>query len=223
LGLLRLALAIFLKLGETHRAGRTLVKMSSVHSLTGEPEQAISVLHRALKLIDPIREPRLMLVARHNLIDDLIETGQFMEAQKLFVQSRALYKRFPQPWLQSPSLWLEGKLLRGLGQVDQAETLLLAARDGFLRANAAFDTALVSFDLASLYAEQGRMEELGRVAEEMLPVFSSRQIHKEALAALDYWRQAMEAKQACSALIAGVASFLKQARHNLDLRFQKPE
>jgi hypothetical protein len=43
------------------------------------------------------------------------------------------------------------------------------------------------------------------------------------MAALDYWRQALEAKQVCSALIAGVASFLKQARHNLDLQFQKPE
>jgi hypothetical protein len=67
------------------------------------------------------------------------------------------------------------------------------------------------------------MDELGRVAEEMVPIFSSQQIHKEALAALDYWRQALEAKQACSAVITGIASFLKQARHNLELRFQKPE
>jgi tetratricopeptide (TPR) repeat protein len=220
---LRLAMAIFQKLGETHRAGRTLVKMSSVHSLTGEPEQAIFVLYRALKLIDPSREPRLMVVARHNLIDNLIETGQLMEAQRLFVQTRTLLKRFPQPWLHNPQLWLEGKLLRGLGQLEEAEVSLLAARDGFLRTDAAFDTALVSFDLASLYAEQGRMDELGRIAEEMMPIFSSRQIHKEAMAALDYWRQALEAKQACSALIAGVASFLKKVRHNPELRFQAPE
>jgi tetratricopeptide (TPR) repeat protein len=223
LGVLRLSLSIFRKLGETHRAGRALVNMSTIYALTGEPEQAISMLYQALELIDPAREPRLMLIARHNLIDDLIEAGQLMEGQKLLAQSRPLYKRFPQPWFQNHRLWIEGKLLRGLGQADQAEALLLAARNGFLGASAAFDTALVSFDISSLYAEQGRMEELGRVAEAMVPIFSSRQIHQEAMAALDYWRQALEAKQVCSALIAGVASFLKQARHNLDLKFQRPE
>ena len=223
LGLLRRSVAIFLELGEKHRAGRALVKMSTVHSLAGEPEQAIFLLYRALTLIDPAREPRLLLIARHNLIDDLIETGRFMEAHKMLVKARPLYKRFPQPWFQNPHKWVEGKIARGLGQIDRAETLLLAARDGFLLAGAAYDTALVSFDLASLYAEQGRMAELKRLAGEMVPVFSSRQIHGEVLAALDYWRQAVEAERASAALIAGIAAFLKKARHNLELRFQLSE
>jgi len=223
LGLLRRSVAIFLELGEKHRAGRVLVGMASVHAFAGESEQAIFLLYRALPLIDPAREPRLLLIARHNLIDDLIETGQFMEAQKMLVKARPLYKRFPQPWFQNPRKWVEGKIARGLGQTDRAETLLLAARDGFLLSGAAYDTALVSFDLASLYAEQGRIAELKYLAEDMIPVFSSRQIHREALAALDYWRQAVEAEQACATLIAGVASFLKKAQHNPDLRFQRPE
>ncbi|HEY0512500.1 MAG TPA: hypothetical protein VGH73_11380, partial [Thermoanaerobaculia bacterium] len=68
-----------------------------------------------------------------------------------------------------------------------------------------------------------RMAELKRVAEEMVPIFSSRQIHREALAALAYWRQAVEAEQACANLVAGIASFLKRARHDPELRFQRPE
>lgn len=223
LGLLRRSVAIFLELGEKHRAGRALVGMSTVHTLAGKPEQAIFLLYRALTLIDPAREPRLLLIARHNLIDDLIETGQFMEAQKMLVKARPLFQRFPQPWFQNPRKWIEGKIARGLGQVDRAETLLLAARDGFLLSGAAYDTALVSFDLASLYAEQGRIAELERLAEEMVPVFSSRQIHREALAALDYWRQAVESKGAGATVIAGIAIFLKKARHNPELRFQEPE
>lgn len=217
---LRRSLMIFLELGETHRAGRVLIKMSTVHTVAGAPEKAISLLHRALKLIDPNREPRLLLVASHNLINDLTETGQFMEAQKLLRKARPLYKRFDQPWSRNPRKWLEGQIARGLRQMDQAEALFIAARDGFLLADAAYDTALVSIDLASLYAEQGRMAELKRIAEEMVPIFSSRQIHREALAALDYWRQAVEAERACATLVAGVAAFLKKARHNPDLRFQ---
>ncbi len=223
LGLLRRSVAIFLELGERHQAGRALIQMSTVHSLAGEPEQAIFLLYRALTLIDSAREPRLLLIARHNLIDDLIETGRFMEAQKMLVKARPLYKRFPQPWFQNPRKWVEGKIARGLGQIDRAEALLLTARDGFLLVGADYDAALVSFDLASLYAEQGRTAELKRLAEEMVPSFSSQQIHREALAAFDYWRQAVEAEQAGTALIAGVVAFLKQARHNPELRFQRPE
>jgi tetratricopeptide (TPR) repeat protein len=222
LGLLRRSLAIFLDIGETHRAGRALVRMSSAHVYMGEPEMAISLLYRALDLIDPSREPRLLLVAWHNLINDLSETGQFMEAQKLLVRARPLYKKFAQSWSRNPHIWLEGQVVRGLGQQDRAEALFLEARDGFLLADAAYDTALVSLDLASLYVEQGRMAELRQLAEQMVPIFSSRQIHREALAALDYWRQAVTAERAGASLIARIGAFLVQARHNPELRFQTP-
>jgi tetratricopeptide (TPR) repeat protein len=223
LHLLRRASGIFLEIGERHRAGRVRVKMSTVHHFAGETEKAIPLLYEALELIDPAREPRLLLVAEHNLIDDLAEAGQFMEAQKMLIKARPLYQQFPHPWSQNPSKWVEGKIARGLGQRAQAEKLFLAARDGFLLASAAYDTALVSLDLASLYAEQGRMSDLKQVAGEMVPIFSSRQIHREALAALAYWRQAVEAERAGLKLVAGVASFLKRARYDPALRFEKPD
>jgi tetratricopeptide (TPR) repeat protein len=223
LGLFRRAVAIFLEVGETHRAGRALVKMSTVHYFANEPEQAIPLLYQALDLIDLTREPRLLLVASHNLIDNLAELGKYMEAQKLLVKARPLYKQFPQPWSRYPHRWVEGKIARGLGQIEQAEALLLSARDGFLAEGSAYDMALVSLDLASLYAEQGRHAEVRQIAEEMLPIFSSRQIHREALAALTFWRQAVQAEQHCLDLVQGVASFLKRVRHDPDLRFQVPE
>lgn len=197
--------------------------MSSVHHFAGEPGKAIPVLYKALDLIDSHREPRLQLVAWHNLIDDLAETGQFMEAQKLLVKTRPLYQQFPQPWSQHPRKWVEGKIARGLGQHETAEALFVKARNGFLAEDKAYDVALVSLDIASLYAEQGRFPELKRVAGEMVPIFSSRQIHREALAALSYWRQAVEAEKACLSLVTRVASFLKRARHNPELRFQEAE
>lgn len=220
---LRRAIGIFRELGERHRAGRSLLSMSTVHHFAGQPERAIPLLSQALDLIDPSREPRLLLVAWHNLIDDLAEAGRFMEAQKLIVKARPFYQQFHQPWSRNPRKWVEGKIARGLGQRDQAESLFVAARNGFLNEGAAYDVALVSLDLASLYAEQGRMAELKRVAEEMVPIFSSRQIHREALAALSFWRQAVEAEKACVDLVAGVSSFLKRARHDPALRFQQPE
>lgn len=222
LELLRRSVSLFLKIGDKHRAGRALVNMSLAYSMSGEPKEAISQLYRALPLIDSAREPRLELVAWHNLLDGLTETGQFMEAQKLLIRARPLYKKFA-PWLQHFREGIEGKIARGLGQMGQAEALFLAARNGFLIEDAIYEMALASMDLASVYAEQGRTAELKRLAEEMIPILSSHQIHREALAALDYWRQAVEAEQACAALAAGVATFLKKAQHNPELRFQRPE
>jgi tetratricopeptide (TPR) repeat protein len=218
--LLRRAAAIFRALGERHRAGRVLVSMSIVHYTSGEVEKCIPLLYEALELIDPAREPRLVVVTWHNLITYLAEMGQFMAAQRLFAKTRGLYRQFPEPWLESRRKWVEGSIVRGLGRDQQAEALFLEARDGFLTEGAAYDTALVSLDLASLYAEQGRITELKRIAAEMLPIFSSRQIHREALAALAFWRQAVEAEKACVNLAADVASFLKRARHDPELRFQ---
>jgi len=117
---------------------------------------------------------------------------------------------------------VEGKIARGLGQHQDAEVLLLKARDGFLAEDAAFDTALVSLELASLYAEQGRVTEVKRIAEEMMPIFSSRQIHREALTALAFWKQAVDAERAGAELVNGVAAFLKRSRHDPELRFQQP-
>jgi tetratricopeptide (TPR) repeat protein len=221
LRLLRRAVKLFQEAGEKHRAGRSLVKTATLHHFMVEPEKAISLLYQALDLIDAQREPRLLLVASHNLIDNLAETGRFMQAQKLLVKARPLYQQFPQPWSQNPRNWVEAKIARGLRQHETAESLLLKARDGFLSAGAPYDVAVVSLDLASLYAEQGRFSELKQISEEIVPIFSSRKIHREAMAALSFWRQAVEAETACLSLVTRVASFLKRARHNPELRFQE--
>jgi len=89
--------------------------------------------------------------------------------------------------------------------------------------DAVFDTALVSLELASLYAQQGRTAEVKRIAEEMMPVFSSRQIHREAVATLTFWKQSVDAERAGTELVNGVAAFLKRARHDPELRFQPPQ
>ena len=78
-------------------------------------------------------------------------------------------------------------------------------------------------ELAVLYAEQGRMADLKRLAAEMVPIFSSLHIHREALAALAYFRQAVETERASLALVNGVAAYLRRAEHNPSLRFQEPE
>lgn len=218
--LLRRAVSIFLQHGHRHRAGRSLVNLATVRNHSGNPEQAIPILQQASELIDPEQEPRLLLCARHNLIDYLAGSGRFLEAQGLYRETRPLYRDFPDAWAQNRRKWVRGKIARGLGQPRLAESLFLACRDGFIEEGIPYDTALVSLELATLYAEQGRTDDLKRLAREMLPIFSSLQIHREALAALTFLRQAIEAEQASLEVVTGVASYLRRARHDPGLAFQ---
>lgn len=223
LRLLRRAVTIFIEYGHYHKAGRTLVNMSTVHHFAGKLEEAIPLLHRALDLIDPEREPRLLLCAQHNLTDDLAACGRFLDAQEMYRQTRPLYRDFTDAWTQNRRKWVKGKIVRGLGQSHQAESLFRAARDGFVAEGIPYDTALVSLELATLYAEQGRTADLKRLAEEMLPIFSSLHIHREALAALAFLRQAVEAERASLEMVTRVASYLRRAQHDPSLRFEGME
>jgi tetratricopeptide (TPR) repeat protein len=220
LRLLQRAVDLFLSHGERHRAGRSLVNMATVHHHAGNLKEAISSLHQALPLIDPEREPRLLLCARHNLVDYTAGLDRFLEAQRLYREARPLYRSFNEPWVQNRRKWVQGKIAKGLGQIRRAETLFLAVRDGFITEGIPYDTALVSLELALLYAEQGRTEDLKRLAAEMVPIFASRHIHREALAALSFFRQAVEAETAGAELVAKVAAYLRRAEGDPGLPFE---
>ena len=225
MSLLKRSYTIFLAAGDRHRAGRALVSMEIIHNYAGSPEQGIPLLYEALDLIDPQQEPRLLLCIWHNLVSGLAEAGRSMEAHRLFLKARALYPRFPEAVTQNRRIWMAGKIAYGLGQEKEAETLYLTARQSFLSEDIPYEVALVSLDLAALYANQGRTEEMKRLAAEMMPVFSSLQIHREALAALTFWKQAVEAEtshERISKLVAGVAAFLKRSRYDPELRFVAP-
>jgi tetratricopeptide (TPR) repeat protein len=217
---LRRAVSIFSRHGHPHRAGRSLINMSTIHHCAGHLNDAIPLLYEALKMIDSDQEPRLELCARHNLIDDLAETGRFLEAQRLYRETRPLYRNFPDAVTQNRRRWVKGKISAGLGQTVQAERLLLAGRDGFIAESIPYDTALVSLELAALYAREGRTADLKRLAQEMLPIFSSLQIHREALAALTFLRKALDAERASLELVSRVARYLRRAKHDPELRFE---
>jgi tetratricopeptide (TPR) repeat protein len=220
--LLRRAVAIFLESDERHRAGRSLVNLSTVYHYAGDAERGIPILFQAVDLIDPEQEPRLLLCARHNLIDYLASSGRYLEAQGVYREARSLYRSFPDAWSQNRRKWVKGKISSGLGQGDLAESLFLSARDGFISEGIPYDTALISLELAALYARQGRMADLKRLATEMVPIFSSLHIHREALAALAYLKQAVETERVSLALVNGIAAYLRRAEHDPSLRFEEP-
>jgi tetratricopeptide (TPR) repeat protein len=220
--MLKRAITIFLRQGDQHRAGKSLFSLSVLHDTTGQPEQAIIVLQEALPLIDPGQDEHLLFGAWHNLIWYHTSVGRYIEAQGLYRKARAIYDKYEASGYLNRRLWVKGRIERGLGQRESAEVLLLAARKGFLEADSAYEAAVVSMELATLYAEQERTAELKQLATEILPIFASRHIHREALAAVMFLKQAVEAERLSIDAVVRVADFLRSAQADPNLKFEVP-
>jgi hypothetical protein len=82
------------------------------------------------------------------------------------------------------------------------------------------NAAAVSLDLAVLYVAQGRGAEVRRLAAEILPIFRSRELHREAIAALIALRQASRMETRSTRLLAEIRAHLDRARRDPKLRFE---
>ncbi len=218
--LLRRSIAAYRAAGETRNAGKAMITLAAVQEVAGRPEEAVTLLREAADDFDPKHDRRLLLCARHNLASNLVALDQHMEARRVFRTTLPLYLAFDDPWTQRRRLWLAGRIDLGLGQLDAAERHLERARQGFLEQEIVYDAALVSLDLAAVYARRRRAEDLRRLAREMLPVFNARGVHKEARRALAYFQQAAEVELVTTAMVQHLLAYLHRARHDPAMRFE---
>lgn len=215
------AIAIYREASDHHAEGRASIKKATILRDSGDVEPAVQTLERAASLVDPGREPRLLLLIQSNLALYLNEVGRSIEAKKLLPEARKLAVEVGGGLDRLRLLWVEGLVSRDLDQTGLAEAALRRAMAGFVEAGIGYDAALVALDLAGLHLELGRTSEARDLAAEMVPIFAARDIHREAVAALAIAQQAMDRGIADLAVIQEVAAFLRRARHNPALRFER--
>ena len=184
ISLLKRSISIWLSVGERSRVTRAVLVWESVCSAAGDFDEAFRLLSKALRLADSQLEPRLRLLIRHNLIDCLTETGRLREARALLARSRSLYRRLPEPGVYLRERWMEARILYGSGQPTRAIRLLARVRDEFAGRGDAYEAALVTLELAAFHARLGQTSLARRLAGEALPLFHSRGVQRETLAAL---------------------------------------
>ena len=217
--LLDRVIAIYRRLGQTSLLGHALSQKAMVVHETGDNRSSIALLRRALDLLDPNEEPRRFLAARHNLIWALLADDRPREAFALLFHTRPLYLKMGDRTSLVRLRWVEGQVAQALNRLDQAEAAYREVRQAFVELGDPYDAALVSLDLAALFAQQARAPEMRDLAREMLTFFDSRQIHREAMAALLVFCEAARIDRAGVGLVQEVAAFLKRARNAPDLRF----
>ncbi len=232
--LLDAALALYRELGDRHLVGRCLISMAKVLEESsvvpgegaagdggergesgdaGQLEQAVALLAEAEELIDRRRDPRLLLCARHNRVWLLATAGRGDEAAALLPEARALSRELGNPLDLVRLRWAEGRIDLGAGRSEAAEATLREVQQELFSRRMGYDAALASLDLALLYAQQGRTAELRRLSSEILPVFESREVHREAMAALLLFQHAAEEERLTVELVRHLAAYLARERH----------
>ncbi len=197
---------------DSHGLGMAILKKAKLLEETGDVTAAVELLRQGIEEIDPDAEPHLNLYARHNLVTCLSLAGRHAEASSLLPSVRESFSRLAKPLDLVRLHWTEAKIAHGLGQLVEAEQTFRQVQQEFLQRRMGYDAAVVSLDLAILYAQEHRTGDLKRLAAEIMPVFESRDVHREALAALVMFRKACEEERLTVELASEIAGTLQRER-----------
>jgi tetratricopeptide (TPR) repeat protein len=197
---------------DPHLAGRSLISKALLLIEMGEPSSAIQALKKANGLIDPEREPRLLLCLHHNLVYHLVEAGRHQEAADLLPQLKELAASRGCAKDRVRLDWVEGRVAVRLGDHERARRLLTKVRQTFLAEGNVYEAALATLDLAISYLIEGKTAEVRELADEMVTVFRAHDVPREALAALLLFKEAARQETATADLAREVAASLTRAR-----------
>ena len=205
------ALALYRETKNLHGLGKLLLKKAKLLEQMDDLPGAIKLLQQASTEIDRERERRLFAYARYNLLGTLTLAEAYEEAGQLLPEVRGLFRE-AQPLDRVRLRWAEGLIDLGLGRLGPAEGAFREVRREFLAREMGYDAALVSLDLARLFAQEGCVDDLKRLAAELMPIFESRDVHREAIVTLLLFQRACEEERVTVDLVRKFAASLRRER-----------
>lgn len=186
----RAAIALLEEVVEIHRdlhdrAGEAaaLIKLALAKIYAGQPAEAIEPLHSAIPLLTP-HDIDLLRTAVHNLVLCYQELGEPKHAYGLMADAEPHFTTCSDPIVMLHVNWVRGKIERDLGLLDAAEIRLLRVREALLERDLSFDVAVLSLDLAEVYALWRRVPELVSTVGETIPIFQGLGVTRDLLASL---------------------------------------
>ncbi|MCH7667006.1 MAG: hypothetical protein IH936_13890 [Acidobacteria bacterium] len=215
--------AIYSKLGDLHMLGRAQLKKAFALHKQGHFEQEIPILNRALKLLDPVRDPRRQVVALHNLVVVLIASGRLEEADRHMIKLRRTHAEQGDRLNLLRLRWLEGELAYAKDDLDLAERLFAEVRNAFIELEIGIDVALVSLDLAEVLWHQGRGQDTQARLQEAIPILGALGVHAEAIAAMAFLEHAVRVETVSRELIRQTAAFVRRVQSDPTARFSATE
>jgi hypothetical protein len=191
-------------------AVRVLISRGIYTGRSGNPEQALLILTRALVFAaeNKVDDPNLNFITLHNILQFRVERGEFHEASRQLFDMRPLYVRYAGAVDALKLRGIEGQIAAGVGEDERAESIFLEIREEFGQRGQVFQAANVGLELAAIWLRQGRMPEAQQVVSEILEVFRSRHVSQETINALQVLLNALERDLATRELILRVAALV---------------
>jgi tetratricopeptide (TPR) repeat protein len=199
--------------------GQILLSKSVIFQILGDPEGSALALSEAAPLIDSAKEFRLAFGVRFSLLGDLCHLEKFQEAESRLPEVQALAEQLGEELDLTRVDWLTAKIAAGLGRLAEAREAFEEVQGVFIRRELTFDYALVSLELSVLLLGQGRTAEVKMLAEQMLEIFRTQKVEREALAALRLFCDAARRETATVELARRLVTFLHRAQHDPELSF----
>jgi len=185
----------------------------------GDAEGAIEVLQEAALRAVGQKDTRLPWTIQFNLATNLCHLARYGEAEEHLprIQELAVSRKELD---EIRTVWLRARIDAGQGRPAEARAGFDQVRKEFEQRGMGYDYALASLERAELDLREERYAEVRSLAEEMAWIFSSKKIHREALAALALFRRAAEREQATAELAGRMVRYLYRAQHDPELRFE---
>jgi len=201
---------LYQSLGQTELEARTLVARAQLLGHR-DPRLGAELLGEALARLDPRAEPRAALSARHQLAWFTNDLGEPRDARRLMVEIRPLYLRFSDAAVTVHRRWLEGRILRNLERLDEAEAMLAAVAGSLAELRVVEDLVLCALDLLELYGRAERRADLARLDLAVRGRLAAWSARGDATAA---WARAVE-NAASRAAVREVALLFREAGRRL--------
>ena len=96
-------------------------------------------------------------------------------------------------------------------------TALLRARRGFMERGLAYEVAVISLDLSTVYVKLGAVEDLRQTVVETMPIFRSLRVGREALGALLQLQQIADQEHQALELIRAITAQLERLSNRKSL------
>lgn len=183
MGHYELAREMYRQLEDDEAEVGVLIGMGLVQNHRTEPKDGIPYLEEALDRLDP-DQTNLLRITLHNLAHLHLDAGDPQTALQFARRARPLFDG------NAPRLdrvrfdWLAGRLQGDLGKLEEAAESLQQTRQTYMDENLPYEVALVSLDLAAVYAQRGEREALKTLAGETVGLFRALGIAQESTMAL---------------------------------------
>jgi transcriptional regulator with XRE-family HTH domain len=199
---------------------RALLQKGYTLEVMGEHERAVETLLLAAPLVIQRGDPRLEKILSGNLALNYCHLGRFEEAAVLADRVRAAALESGDEIEALRMTWTQGRIAAGLGRTEEARSLLGQARREFAARNMDYDVVLALLEEAALLLDEGSAAEVKALSGELAAVFKSKGVHREALAALRLFHEAVEREEATATQAQSVLRFLFRARYDKGLRYE---